>query len=316
MNVATLSLQQEAHERETRKLLHPGAGYFRYHGPWAPGVYFFRTLKFGAKAAWISLAFLLPLAVLAWSFFSNIAEQREFSAKEIDGSGLIRKIHPLLEAVQLQRQALRAGEQHGVDVQMLNTLASNADGDVAGDPLGAGLGAAWRAVDTAHRALVSAAAQGNPADAQFEDEVAALNNMISSIADVSNLTLDPDVDTYYLMSVVTGVIPTIESDVARLRARSAALPRDATMSPTQAQDLYATLVDAQTQAQAAWDQIGKVRDYNAEAGNRVDSRAAAAALQLFFMGARSALHGDHPCALDAGTLLARLRDQQAEAPHG
>jgi methyl-accepting chemotaxis protein len=42
-------------------------GFFAHHGIWAPGVRLFRTLRFTAKAAIISLAFMLPLlGLLAW----------------------------------------------------------------------------------------------------------------------------------------------------------------------------------------------------------------------------------------------------------
>ena len=44
-----------------------GAGFFTYHGVWAPGVRLFRQMRFEHKAAIISLAFLLPLlALVAW----------------------------------------------------------------------------------------------------------------------------------------------------------------------------------------------------------------------------------------------------------
>ena len=43
------------------------AGFFAYHGIWAPGVRLFRNLRFAAKALIISLAFMAPmLALLYW----------------------------------------------------------------------------------------------------------------------------------------------------------------------------------------------------------------------------------------------------------
>ena len=42
-------------------------GFFAHHGIWAPGVRLFRSLRFSAKAATISLAFMLPmLGLLGW----------------------------------------------------------------------------------------------------------------------------------------------------------------------------------------------------------------------------------------------------------
>jgi methyl-accepting chemotaxis protein len=46
---------------------HTAAGFFSYHGVWAPGVRLFRQLRFATKALIISLAFTLPmLALLGW----------------------------------------------------------------------------------------------------------------------------------------------------------------------------------------------------------------------------------------------------------
>ncbi|MCP5269709.1 MAG: cache domain-containing protein [Burkholderiaceae bacterium] len=43
------------------------AGFFTYHGAWAPGVRLFRQMRFGHKALIISLAFVVPLlALVAW----------------------------------------------------------------------------------------------------------------------------------------------------------------------------------------------------------------------------------------------------------
>ena len=50
----------------------PAIGFFAHHGIWAPGVRMFRALRFSAKAAIISLAFVVPLlALVAWQLFDQ-----------------------------------------------------------------------------------------------------------------------------------------------------------------------------------------------------------------------------------------------------
>ena len=62
MAVATLSAVHRDLERG-----HRDAGFFAYHGAWAPGVRLFRSLRFASKAFIISLAFMVPmLALLIW----------------------------------------------------------------------------------------------------------------------------------------------------------------------------------------------------------------------------------------------------------
>jgi len=51
------------------------AGFFNFHGLWAPGVRLFRNLRFAAKAVIISLAFMLPmLALLGWLLQASAEE--------------------------------------------------------------------------------------------------------------------------------------------------------------------------------------------------------------------------------------------------
>ena len=51
------------------------AGFFAYHGVWAPGVRLFRSLHFASKAFIISLAFMVPmLALLVWLLTTQTAE--------------------------------------------------------------------------------------------------------------------------------------------------------------------------------------------------------------------------------------------------
>lgn len=57
------------------------SGFFVYHGLWAPGVRLFRQLGFAAKAAIISLAFLLPMiGLLVWQL--NAQNDRAMDARK------------------------------------------------------------------------------------------------------------------------------------------------------------------------------------------------------------------------------------------
>lgn len=70
MTTALLSADQRPAETDRRD-----AGFFAYHGAWAPGVRLFRSLRFGPKALIISVAFMLPiLALLAWLLTSQTAD--------------------------------------------------------------------------------------------------------------------------------------------------------------------------------------------------------------------------------------------------
>src|SRR5689334_10173524 len=88
--------------------------FFRYHGVWAPGVRLFRALGFRAKALIIATTFLVPLALLSWSYFGNQAAQIEFSARERVGVTYAHELLPLLDALQ-RRSLLAVRRQAGAE---------------------------------------------------------------------------------------------------------------------------------------------------------------------------------------------------------
>ena len=70
MTAATLGQSHRSVEDDRRD-----AGFFAYHGVWAPGVRLFRSLRFASKAFIISLAFMVPmLALLVWLLTTQTTE--------------------------------------------------------------------------------------------------------------------------------------------------------------------------------------------------------------------------------------------------
>ena len=177
---------------------------FRYHGLWSPGVRLFRKLQFSSKALIITAVFLLPIMLLAWSFIRDKATAIDFSAKERVGVAYVREAIPLVGLGQaLRTQALEsaakgqalpgmAQARQALDEQMKKLEAAEAS-------FGGDLGTAKTLADL--KAAADAAAHAKPeklmvAHSATIDAVIAL---ISQAGDGSNLTLDPDLDTFYLM---------------------------------------------------------------------------------------------------------------------
>lgn len=98
------------------------AGFFAYHGAWAPGVRLFRNLRFAAKALIISLAFTVPmLALLAWLLTTqtheamqarmNSTRQLVEVARGIVSSAQAEEAAGALSREQAQKHALRELEK-------------------------------------------------------------------------------------------------------------------------------------------------------------------------------------------------------------
>jgi methyl-accepting chemotaxis protein len=209
----------------------PVSGFFTHHGAWAPGVRLFRQIGFHGKAAIVSLCFLLPLALVAAAWFMGVAGDIGFSAKERGGVAAVRAVVPVQNAL-IQRQALAMQQQAtgvsppelaAADTELKRLLAELPDAVApAGDPFGAG--ALVKALQAKVAALNGARLQVHT------DAVQASIDLISQVSDGSNLTLDPDVDTYYLMDGAVFRVPQLMAEVGVLRglgaAAAAGLPDD------------------------------------------------------------------------------------------
>ena len=188
-------------------------GFFTHHGIWAPGVRSFRMLHFSAKALLISLAFMVPIAVLSWSFFDAKTESAEFSRKERIGIVYLRDVMPVVKLAQKQRrlalsEAAKPGSTTDLDSVKRSLDAEWAKLKQTNDKLGALLGTQellTKAQDAAKAAAVPSAGVMK-VYATHSQLVDGLNKLIVQAADTSNLMLDPDLDTYYLMdlTVISG----------------------------------------------------------------------------------------------------------------
>ncbi|HEY0820450.1 MAG TPA: hypothetical protein VGD46_16810, partial [Rhizobacter sp.] len=193
-------------------------GFFRHHGAWAPGVRLFRRMQFRAKAAMVSVMFLVPIVALGWSFYNDKAASIGFSAKERLGIEYIRELVPALKLGVQQRAA--AGTPGAAEIAskleaQLRQVAA------VEQRLGAELGTAplHAKLVEAHKAMVASA--GKADEAAFDAHtrfVAAVLDVLGQATDGSNLILDPDLDTYYLMDLSTTRVPQLIELVARVQA--------------------------------------------------------------------------------------------------
>jgi methyl-accepting chemotaxis protein len=254
----------------------PSPGFFSHHGAWAPGVRLFRQIGFHGKAAIVSLCFLLPLALVASAWFMGVAGDIAFSAKEREGVAAVRAVVPVQNAL-MQRRALTMQQQTqgaappelaATDTELKRLLAAlPAAVAPAGDPFGA----AGRV-----SALQAKAAALNGADfAAHTEAVQASIDLIAQISDGSNLTLDPDVDTYYLMDGAVFRVPQLVEEAGLMRglgsALAAGLPDDGQRHDrlTRAEiysDLFATqLTQAIDKVEAVHPGTAKALDFTATA---------------------------------------------------
>jgi methyl-accepting chemotaxis protein len=243
------------------------AEFFKYHGLWSPGVRLFRSINFRAKALIISAVFLLPIVLLAYSYFTAQNGNIAFSAKERLGVAYARQALPLLGLLQQDRlQAVKAAAKGGPAPAAAPELAPQlARLAAAEQSLGADLGttAAYAALQTALKAPLP----GAPVDAVFaahEARVQALLNLLGVATDGSNLTLDPDIDTYYLMDAVLFRLPVMQEAVAQGRGLGVAALTAGSITPATLRTVIEQGALLQNNQAALVAGIAKAVAYNAE----------------------------------------------------
>jgi methyl-accepting chemotaxis protein len=194
--------------------------FFRYHGWLSPGVRLFRSISFPAKAGWVALAFMVPLAVLLYFTTSSMLQQIDTTNSERAGVRYARVLQEIIPHAQNRRKAYAtnatdAGEwQAKVKASFEAVAAQQAE-------LGKALGIdkPYAALKQAHDALLQAPTAANADDTfvAHSDYIKAVLVLMREVADGSQLTLDPEADTFYLQNIAVVRGPRLSENLARLR---------------------------------------------------------------------------------------------------
>ena len=202
---------------------------------------FFKRSKIGTKLAFSSLVFALPIAVLLYFVISGINYDIHFSSLEIYGNSYQRPLETIMEKVPLfmiardrgqQKQAaeLAAGldaafkklaaaeQQYGKDLQFTEKGLGKRN---RGHLRVATLRSRWESMrDTP---------SWNAVNAVVDDALA----MISHVGNTSNLILDPDLDSYYIMDISLLALPQSQKRLDAILRFAMELPDTAALSTSQ-----------------------------------------------------------------------------------
>jgi PAS domain S-box-containing protein len=167
-----------------------------------PGVRLMTRLSYARKFTLISLLFLLPLGFAVGGALFELADRIAFSEAEVDGNRALRPLCRLLEV------AIAAeGDPRENEARLTAALDAVASADAAGPR---------RYLDARLVELRGLAGRAGAAAAHEVRERlrAAVIEAVNHVGDQSNLILDPDLDTYYLMDAVVLRLPEAQSLLA------------------------------------------------------------------------------------------------------
>jgi len=271
----------------------------RPYGLFSPGMRLMGKLQFGGKALLICLMFMLPLAWVSWSYYSSKSNEIAFSAKELKGIAYNREIFPLINLGQQWRRDATSAAASGVapatlaEVQTKLKAAQEKLATVDRE-LGADLSTAkpYADLQKAFAAAQAVSVPGKSLDEVFKvhsEHVKAMIALLTAVTDSSNLTLDPDIDSYYLMDAAYFRMPDITESSGKLRAMGLGIMKAGTVSAAQLGTLNALMPIADFQFDNMRDGLGKAFAYNAALGSKIDSNQVLDTTKAYFSLARASV---------------------------
>ena len=199
----------------------------------------FHNLRVAQKLALISLLFMLSDSIMLFLFITSINENIHFAKLEQVGNEYQRPLERLLDLVPRQRLDARRGTDHGpnaqylarardiseaftaveeVDVRLGRTLSFTPEGLAKRERQGCDVHtvrAEWEKLNAETKRGGIAADLREQRYLQLTDHIRA---MIAHAGDMSNLILDPDLDSYYMVDVTLMALPQTQDRVARVMA--------------------------------------------------------------------------------------------------
>lgn len=224
---------------------------------------------------------LVPLALLLIQFLQESAVNIEFAEKEILGVEYLRPLRQLYEHVPQHRgltNAFMSGDRSQRD--QLRAVQAAVDQDLRALEevdlrLGAILGTegslealnrAWRDLRAAVNEGTVAAAPAFNRHTQLIDEITEL---IRQVGDQSNLILDPDLDSYYLMDAVIIRLPEVAEAAGQLRGLGAGIAARGEINLNEKVELTQLSTELQSGVQAIERGMQVAFETNAALGERM-----------------------------------------------
>jgi methyl-accepting chemotaxis protein len=236
-----------------------------------------RNLQFTIKALIICTMFLIPLGVLAWFYNSSVMDAIQFSAKERLGVEYNREIYPVLDLAQQLRRDATSAASSGKEPESLAGIkeklhAAQEKLNTVDHRLGGQLETVKEFAEM--RNAFDTISIGKDVDSIFNAHTAYINTLISllgKVTDASNLTLDPDIDSYYIMDAAFFRVPDIIEDSGKLRGLGLAIMKAGAITPAQQKKLNDLFPIVEFQTRNMREGLAKSIAYNPSLTDKINA---------------------------------------------
>ena len=307
---------------------HPTAGSAFARAYFAPVTWFIERVRFARSL--LLLLLLIPDVFVAFLLFQQTSKDVDFSAKESQGVAYIAPAHGLLALIERHRLLGLADDPaaRGEQARTSESIdAAMAEVDQAEALHGAdlGTGETWKQVRAQWTALQSGGDPGerDPAYARL-GALLTTELILNKAGNNSNLILDPDLDSYWMMDAFVVKLPVLSELVTAAGAGATRALADGTISNDERIDLagLCRLIDATTDdlinvdLKSALEDNEKRGDRSLRATVEADFTATATHLRAFTARLRDGIlagraPGTAAPARDAISTLEAVRDLHA-----
>ena len=162
-----------------------------------------------SKLALVSAMLLIPIALMAWLFIDQSLKDIRFGDKEREGVIYMRGAWNTF-ATLIDAASGGATNKSKTGVPDLATLSTTYAARMDATDAAAALAASLKAIGWPQQAIAR--------NDKSEKAIADARALVSKISDGSNLTLDPDLDSYYVMDTTTIKLPEVLDRAATILA--------------------------------------------------------------------------------------------------
>jgi methyl-accepting chemotaxis protein WspA len=270
-----------------------------------------KNLKVWQKLLVVGVILMLPFGAVTWRMVSSInALGTEFARQESRGLEYYAPLLVLLNDLQEQRGLTsiwlsgdasfkaRVDAKHEdveKDVRIVDEIDQRLDGALH-------TRARWTELSDEIRNLASKTSNVTPSES-FERHSRTIEKtiaLLTRVGDASNLTLDPDLDSYYMMNILIFQGPELSEVVAQARGLGSRIAANKGSDPDELDQLNRLAILMGFLEKKVDDSLGKISQANPTLKTKMDAES------------RSAVGAVH-AATDRATKLVRSRGRDANA---
>ena len=248
----------------------------------SPAIQLMNRLRYTQKFALLGFVALIAIAVLQVTLYRQLATVIEPSHQEIIGISRIKGLNQLISAMQ-QHRGLSSGVLNGNEalkekrankekevLRLFDDVETGLTPELKNNPIWQAIRLDWTQIQRDGLSWI--------APKSFEQHTKMISQalvFVVTVADVSALTLDPDIDSYYLMDTIVVKMPAVLERIGQLRARGTGILSKKVIEDQQKSDLGILLGELRSTLQSQRLNLEKVMQTSPDTRSVLESAFAA-----------------------------------------